>query len=861
MAILNFVGRMLKLSAQPAAPKLSVVNASGAEDGRIPLTISTAPNGIGQEILSVQISGVPQGASLSAGTDNGAGTWTLTTAQLGNLILFPSPDSDVDFSLTVTATVRSTVSGQTATTTAPLSVVVDAVADAPKLSVTPATGPAGSPVPLKIAAALTDTDGSESLSVTIGGVPGDAWLSAGSNLGGGVWLLTPGQLDGLTLTPGAGATGPFDLAVTAVATEAANGSKASVAASLPVALTAAPPPPAPVPSDPTVYIDPTAASGGDGSAARPFSSWQQVVFKPGTTYLQKAGTVAGEPVLVTVQGTAELPVRIGTYGTGDPATIKGLVLVDGAAYVTLDGIRVTGSQVGGVVIANGSHHITVQNSVFDHNAVGVQIMQGAGDANLITRNVMFANDASGVGVELANARAGFETTISYNMIYENGMHGVQVMGNRYIVEHNEIHNNGLSGLPGTSGVHLYSPDSQTEAGSHNVVRNNRISNQRDSDAWDGNGIQSDQWTRGNDIHNNVVFNNQGPGISLLDATFNTVHGNVLYHNLTDPGGTHVNRGEIAVTTTSASYDLSAGNAVTGNVIIAGSKTTAGLMVDALTADNPNTFGGNIVHNDAGGLLWISGARSGTAMAAWNTLASGGGDDAAFSPATIGFRPPEAPPAYMLDGTFQPSSTLYTTPSPNGGSVLFATPAMPNLTGGPQRDLLTGDAAANRLAGGAGDDWLTGGAGDDTLLGEAGNDLMWGGEGNDVLDGGEGNDVLTGGPGDDLLMGGPGDDVLFGNDGNDTLHGGGGGDRLTGGAGADVFVVGPGVSIIEDFDVTADRLHVWLRSGTPATTPQTMVAPDSVFAHPDGLVMDFGSGAVAVLMGLGMDDLPYVTMVG
>ncbi len=35
-----------------------------------------------------------------------------------------------------------------------------------------------------------------------------------------------------------------------------------------------------------VYIDPTAAAGGNGSLARPFSSWQQIKWDPGTAYLQ-----------------------------------------------------------------------------------------------------------------------------------------------------------------------------------------------------------------------------------------------------------------------------------------------------------------------------------------------------------------------------------------------------------------------------------------------------------------------------------------------------------------------------------------------------------------------------------------------
>ena len=56
------------------------------------------------EILSITISGVPSGAVLSAGTDNGDGSWTLTPEQLSGLTITPPANSDADFTLTVTAT-------------------------------------------------------------------------------------------------------------------------------------------------------------------------------------------------------------------------------------------------------------------------------------------------------------------------------------------------------------------------------------------------------------------------------------------------------------------------------------------------------------------------------------------------------------------------------------------------------------------------------------------------------------------------------------------------------------------------------------------------------------------------------------
>src|SRR5262249_58089839 len=83
-----------------------------------------------------------------------------------------------------------------------------------------------------IAASLVDTDGSETLTVQISGVPAGATLSAGNNLGGGVWSVTAAQLASLTMTPPTNFTGAITLGITATSTETANGSTASTSTSL-----------------------------------------------------------------------------------------------------------------------------------------------------------------------------------------------------------------------------------------------------------------------------------------------------------------------------------------------------------------------------------------------------------------------------------------------------------------------------------------------------------------------------------------------------------------------------------------------------------------------------------------------------
>ncbi|MHB1219760.1 MAG: beta strand repeat-containing protein, partial [Alphaproteobacteria bacterium] len=248
----------VNVGAVADAPSVAAFAAAGDEDTAIPLSIAaTLVDTDGSEsISSIVISGVPAGAVLSAGTDNGDGTWTLTPAQLAGLTVTPPANSDEDFALTVSVTATESAGGS-ATTTAAINVTVAAVADAPVVTTSPASGGEDSPIALNIGAALTDTDGSESLSITISGVPAGAILSAGTDNGDGTWTLTPAQLGGLTITPPPGSDTDFDLTVSVTSTEANGGDAATTTASLAVSVTGDADAPA---------VHTTAASGDEDTA-------------------------------------------------------------------------------------------------------------------------------------------------------------------------------------------------------------------------------------------------------------------------------------------------------------------------------------------------------------------------------------------------------------------------------------------------------------------------------------------------------------------------------------------------------------------------------------------------------------------
>ena len=82
---------------------------AGATDTAIALDIDAAVRDLdGSESLSVTVAGVPTGASLSAGTDNGDGTWTLGAGDLGGLTITPPAGDSTDLTLQVTATAVDT---------------------------------------------------------------------------------------------------------------------------------------------------------------------------------------------------------------------------------------------------------------------------------------------------------------------------------------------------------------------------------------------------------------------------------------------------------------------------------------------------------------------------------------------------------------------------------------------------------------------------------------------------------------------------------------------------------------------------------------------------------------------------------
>ena len=179
----------------------------------------------GPEVSAVTLGNVPPGAVLSAGADNGDGTWSLAVADLEGLTITPPPRWTGEINLVVSALTKSDDAATLPTTAFGIS-VLPAGAEVP-LPPAPEPEPPPAPEPgietpiigLEIDTGLEDEEAAEDIAVIISGVPAGAALSAGSDAGGGTWILTAADLSGLGLRPPADADGDFILGIAVTRTD------------------------------------------------------------------------------------------------------------------------------------------------------------------------------------------------------------------------------------------------------------------------------------------------------------------------------------------------------------------------------------------------------------------------------------------------------------------------------------------------------------------------------------------------------------------------------------------------------------------------------------------------------------------
>src|SRR6056297_1337419 len=228
----------LTLDIDPVADDVTLAVSSparGVEDNPIPLDIRPTSTD-DDESFTVKINDIPDGAVIKY--DGNELTVTDGSVTIENfdsaadLSITPPSDSNEDFTLEVRS--RSIEGGDESDWTDPLSTVVKVagVADEPvieteTLSVTEAdVDAADGEISLSsviTSAAVTDTDGSETLTLTLRGLA-DGFDIEGATFTGGtgedrVWILTPEQLATATLTSPENFSGTIDFTARPVTTE------------------------------------------------------------------------------------------------------------------------------------------------------------------------------------------------------------------------------------------------------------------------------------------------------------------------------------------------------------------------------------------------------------------------------------------------------------------------------------------------------------------------------------------------------------------------------------------------------------------------------------------------------------------
>ena len=228
----------LLLDVQDQAVTLTTTPASGVEDQGIDLVLAVDLGDVdqGESVTSLTLTDIPLGSTLLL--DGVA----LVPTEVDGTYSFDIPISAINPDGTITgltffapddvssatdsivigvqAAIADTGGDQAAVLTGTIPVTIQGEADAPDIQMdAQGSGLEDTVLLLDIQVALTDTDGSESLAVQIEGVPDGAVLSAGEDLGGGVWSVTPADLVGITLVPPENFSGTIDLTVRAVSTE------------------------------------------------------------------------------------------------------------------------------------------------------------------------------------------------------------------------------------------------------------------------------------------------------------------------------------------------------------------------------------------------------------------------------------------------------------------------------------------------------------------------------------------------------------------------------------------------------------------------------------------------------------------
>jgi large repetitive protein len=765
----------LNVAARADIPNATASNVTGAEDTSIALTGLSASlvDADGSEVLSVKISGVPEGAIFSAGGNNGDGTWTIPVAALATLSITPPPQYSGPINLTLIAYALETSNGNTSLRNVPFVVTVTPSADLVILDPLPVTTLEDTSVIMPLRVLLEDRlathvgeNPPEQVQITFTGLPAGASLSgAGSivNLGGGSWRFTgsESQANAITFMPPANYSGTFVVGLSAVSIDGASVLAIPATDSFLITVT-------PVADTPVLQ---TNTVRGGTSEALPLNLFAYPVDADGSETVSV--TISNVPAGAIFSAGTDLG---GGSWRFTEAQLPGLTitLAGGTTDTSLTVVATaTETANNATATANGAISIVV--------GAGAYSIAGTAQSDLLTGGAGNDTFFGSLGGDTMNGALGTDTvnyTASNAAVTVNlstGTHaGGHAAGDSLISIENIIGSGFADSITGdtlanslTGGI-----GADTLSGGDG---NDTLDGGTDADSLVG-GLGNDVFLIDN--AGDIVVEAAAAGTDEIRTTLNTqtIASLANIENLTFIGAGNFtgtgNTGANSITGGAGSDtligDLGNDTLVGGLGIDTASYAASNLAVTVNLLTNVNA-GGHAAGDSISGVENVTGsnfADSITGDALDNillggllndTLTGGDGNDTldggTGNDSLVGGLGNDV---FLVDsatdtiveaaaaGTDEIRTTLTT-------QTIAALTNIENLSfTGAGNFSGTGNTAANSITGGTGADTLTGSDGNDTLIGGVGNDSLLGGNDNDLMIGGQGADTLNGGAGVDTF---------------------------------------------------------------------------------------------------------------
>jgi parallel beta-helix repeat protein len=384
------------------------------------------------------------------------------------------------------------------------------------------------------------------------------------------------------------------------------------------------------------YVD--ATNGRDtNNGLSEATAWKTIAkvnvsrFLPGDQILFKRGEVWRETLIVPSSGIAQSSIVLGAFGSGAKPTLAGenlrvnAIVIANKNYITVDGLLCENTKGDAILIGGTSHHVTVQNCELRLADKGIGIYDPAGGGNVFQDNVIHDVRLDGIsGNPHTRSVLGNETVVKRNQIFRAGRFGMFCRVNYWIIEENTVYDCGINTQSGIEcvGIEIYSASPTEQSGDYNIIRRNVIF-RIVSAGNEGSAMEADRWCDHNQFYYNLAYDNDGPGITIYDASNNTVYNNTFYNNALNSSGELIQKGEVRLVASAAKVTTNI--AVKNNIAYATKSDVYAIFIDSNTAAASLDIDRNSWYKSVGGNWWFRATVGGSDLTGWNNTPGVGND--------------------------------------------------------------------------------------------------------------------------------------------------------------------------------------------------------------------------------------------